>query len=58
VAEEVVIEKDEPLRLELAAFANCARNGLQPRVGGQEATEALALALEITRLIESSPRPS
>jgi hypothetical protein len=27
-------------------------------VGGQEATEALALALEITRLIESSPRPS
>lgn len=58
VAEEVVIEKDEPLKLELAAFANCARNGLQPRVGGQEATEALALALEITRLIESSPRPS
>lgn len=56
--EEVLIEKDEPLKLELAAFANCARNGLQPKVGGQEATAALALALEITKLIESSPRPS
>ncbi len=51
--EEVVVEKDEPLKLELAAFANCARHGLQPKVGGQEAAAALALAIEITRRIEA-----
>lgn len=55
--EEVAVEKDEPLRLELAAFAECARHGLQPRVGGQEAAAALDLALRITRLIEEGSRP-
>ncbi len=53
VAEEVTVEKDEPLKLELAAFAECARHGLQPRVGGQEAAAALELAIEITRRIEA-----
>jgi predicted dehydrogenase len=53
VAEEVTVEKDEPLKLELAAFANCARHGLQPKVGGQEAAAALELAIEITRRIET-----
>lgn len=50
--EPVKIEKDEPLRLELASFAECARHGRQPKVGGQEAAAALELALEITKLIE------
>ena len=49
VEEAVTVEKDEPLKLELAAFANCARHGLQPKVGGSEAAAALDLALEITR---------
>jgi predicted dehydrogenase len=52
--EEVTVEKDEPLKLELAAFANCARHGHQPKVGGQQAADALALAIEITRLIEAA----
>lgn len=52
VQEEVVVEKDEPLKLELAAFVECARHGHQPRVSGQEATAALEVALEITRLVE------
>ncbi len=52
--EPVKIEKDEPLRLELAAFAECARLGRHPQVGGQEAAAALELALQITQLIEGS----
>lgn len=54
VREPVLIEKAEPLKLELAAFVECARAGARPKVGGGEATAALELALEITRLIESS----
>ena len=55
-AEDVTVEKDEPLKLELAAFAHCARHGLQPKVGGAEAAAALELAIEITRRIEAAPR--
>ena len=51
VCEDVVVEKDEPLKLDLAAFADCARHGLRPRVGGREAAAALDLAMRITRLI-------
>ncbi|MDB6135881.1 MAG: yceM, partial [Verrucomicrobiales bacterium] len=51
VCEDVKLERDEPLKLELAAFAECARHGLRPRVGGQEGAAALELAMRITRLI-------
>ena len=54
VREPVPVEKDEPLKLELASFVECARQGKRPRVSGQEATEALRLALEITEQIEKS----
>jgi predicted dehydrogenase len=56
VAEEVTVEKDEPLKLELAAFANCARHGHQPKVGGSEAAAALELAIDITRRIEAAAK--
>ncbi len=49
--EPVPIEKGEPLKRELADFLACARAGAQPKVSGIEGTAALALALEITRLI-------
>lgn len=52
VREEVRVEKDEPLKLELAAFVECARQGKRPMVSGQEGTEALRLALQITEQIE------
>jgi predicted dehydrogenase len=52
VREEVEIEKDEPLKLELAAFVECARQGKQPKVSGFEGAAALELAVEITRRIE------
>lgn len=54
-AEPVQVEKDEPLKLELASFVDCALRGDQPKVSGQEGTAALDVALEITRLIEDGP---
>jgi predicted dehydrogenase len=53
VREEVEIEKDEPLKRELAAFVECARQGKQPKVSGFEGAAALELAVEITRCIEA-----
>ena len=52
VREEVQVEKDEPLKCELAAFVECARLGKRPVVTGQEGTEALRIALQITEQIE------
>ncbi len=52
VREEVLVEHDEPLKLELAAFVSCASRGEQPRVTGREGAAALDVALEITRMIE------
>jgi predicted dehydrogenase len=48
---DVEIEKDEPLKLELAAFVDCAAKGETPAVTGQHGAEALSVALEITNLI-------
>jgi len=52
--ERVKIVKGEPLKLELAAFIDCAIEGKKPKVSGHEATAALEAALEITRLIEEN----
>jgi predicted dehydrogenase len=54
VREPVEVEKGEPLKRELAAFIECAQAGSQPKVGGYEATAALELALEISRLIDAA----
>lgn len=50
---KVEIVPGEPLKNELAAFVECAREGKQPKVSGYEAAAALDLALEITRRIEA-----
>ncbi len=55
-AEPVQVEKDEPLKLELESFVNCALKGEHPKVSGQEGAAALDVALEITRLIEIGQR--
>jgi predicted dehydrogenase len=52
VREEVEIDKAEPLKRELAAFVECARQGKQPKVSGYEGAAALELAIDITRRIE------
>jgi len=52
--ENVEIEKDEPLKLELAAFVECARVGAVPRVSGDQGAAALELAIQITKQIEEA----
>lgn len=53
VREDVQVEKDEPLKLELAAFVESARRGLAPVVSGQQGADALQLAIQITEAIAS-----
>jgi len=47
----VEVEPGEPLKLELEAFVRSAAAGLAPAVSGQQGTDALGVALEITRII-------
>jgi predicted dehydrogenase len=54
--EEVEIEREEPLKRQLASFIECAQTGRAPKVSGFQAAAALELAVEITRLINSAPR--
>ena len=54
--EEVEIEREEPLKRELAAFIECAATGRAPKVSGFQAAAALELAVEITRRINSVSR--
>jgi predicted dehydrogenase len=50
--EKVAIEREEPLKRELASFVECAATGRAPRVSGFQATAALELAVEITKKIQ------
>jgi predicted dehydrogenase len=54
--EAVEIEREEPLKRELAAFIECAATGRAPKVSGFQAAAALELAVEITRRITSVSR--
>ena len=54
VKEDIPIEKDEPLKLELAAFVECVRGQRVPKVGGEAAATALEVAMEITRQIREA----
>ncbi|MDZ4198797.1 MAG: Gfo/Idh/MocA family oxidoreductase [Kiritimatiellia bacterium] len=51
----VPVEKEEPLRRELESFLACVEGRDRPRVGGEEAAEALRLAVEICRRIKAGP---
>jgi predicted dehydrogenase len=50
------IEKEQPLKKELASFIGCVGAGTQPVVSGPVAREALAVALKIRDLIWKNPR--
>ncbi|MEY2584611.1 MAG: hypothetical protein QOD80_637, partial [Verrucomicrobiota bacterium] len=54
--EEVEIERDEPLKRELAAFLDCAATGRAPKVSGFQAAAALELAVDITKRVSSVAR--
>ena len=51
VREEIPIEKDEPLKLELASFAQVVREAGQPKVGAELGKTALEVAIQITELM-------
>jgi predicted dehydrogenase len=51
--DKVEIEREEPLKRQLASFIECASTGREPRVSGFQATAALELAVEITKRIAS-----
>ncbi|MDQ3118336.1 MAG: Gfo/Idh/MocA family oxidoreductase [Verrucomicrobiota bacterium] len=48
---EVEIEREEPLKRQLASFLECAATGRAPKVSGLQAMAALELAVEITKRI-------
>ena len=52
--DRVEIEHEEPLKLQVTSFIECANTGRQPRVSGSQATAALELAVKITKQIASS----
>jgi predicted dehydrogenase len=54
VREPVPLAKEEPLKLELQHFIDCARAHRTPVVSGESAKRALDLAFEITRQIQAA----
>jgi len=50
---KINIRKEEPLLAELTSFVNCIKENQRPLVSGQEAREALRVALEITKQINA-----
>jgi predicted dehydrogenase len=46
------IEKEEPLRTQLAAFLDCVATRRPPLVSGREGREALRVALDVLKCIE------
>ncbi len=54
VREPVPVEKDEPLKLELASFVKAVRDHAAPVVTGEQAKRALDVALAITEQLRRS----
>jgi predicted dehydrogenase len=52
----LTIEKEEPLKSQLAAFLECVATRRAPLVSGREGREALRVALDVLRCIEGAPR--
>lgn len=57
IPEDVVVEKDEPLKCELQSFVSCVANGERPKVSGAQAAAALTVALDITQQIADEGTP-
>ncbi len=50
---KIRINKVEPLKRELQSFAECVMNNTRPIVSGEEAREALSVAIDITQQIKA-----
>jgi len=53
VKEEIVIDKAEPLRVELESFIECVRNRTRPLVSGEEGRDALRVASQIIEKLQA-----
>ncbi|MEM4779977.1 MAG: Gfo/Idh/MocA family oxidoreductase [Halalkalicoccus sp.] len=51
IVEQVLVERREPLKNELSAFAEAVRTGSEPVVTGEDGLRALSLAREIDALV-------
>lgn len=56
VPDDLPVERQEPLRAELAAFAAACRGEAAALVGGAQGRQALATALAVTEAIAGGPR--
>ena len=56
--EKIKVEKDEPLKLELAAFVDCVRSGPAAARGRRAGGEALEIAMKITAADRGAKRAS
>jgi len=54
IKEDIPIERDEPLKLELAAFLDSCRHARDPKVGGALGKTALEVAIRITEQIRAA----
>jgi predicted dehydrogenase len=52
---EIPIEKEEPLRTEIASFIHCVKNHGEPKVSIHFGKKTLELALQVTGLINALP---
>ena len=51
--ERALMQKDEPLKLELASFIRCVNSGGEPEVSGEKARAALAIAEQVVQDIRA-----
>jgi len=54
LSQEIDIKKEQPLQKELASFLECISSGRKPLASGEEGRQALSVALEILKKINSS----
>jgi predicted dehydrogenase len=52
VSQQIDIQKENPLQKEISSFLHCVRTGQKPLASGEEARQALSVALEILQKIE------
>lgn len=52
--EPLPVKKEEPLKLELASFLECVRDGKRPLVSGEDGVKALKLAQDICEFIRKT----
>ncbi|NQT95693.1 MAG: Gfo/Idh/MocA family oxidoreductase [Candidatus Omnitrophica bacterium] len=53
ISQQIDIKKEKPLQKEIASFLQCVKTGKKPLASGEEGREALAVALEVLKKINS-----